>query len=139
MPSHRIHLKGPWTFCWKEAGNQDVPPLTAGTVTMPQDWSTLFGHCSGTVEFARRFHRPTNLEPHESVMLVLSEVRGTGAIRLNNQPVGEFTAYGDSIEFEITTLMNSFNELIIKIMFAPKAEPERTGGLSGAVALEIRS
>ena len=105
---------------------------------MPQEWRVLFGEIPGTAQFRRKFHRPTNLEPHERVILVFTEVRGTGSVQLNEWPVGEFTGNGKSVEFEITSLMKPFNELSVEVTFDPATQPSLSGGLYGAVALEIR-
>lgn len=140
MPPHRIHLKGPWDFVWLQgvlAGSGEF--TSSGTVTMPREWSEIFGLSSGVAQFRRKFHRPTNLEPHERVMLVMTEVRGSGTIRLNQHQLGDFAGTGDAVEFEITTLMNPFNEVVIEIQFDPCSQAGVAGGLYGAIALEIHS
>jgi hypothetical protein len=140
MPPHRIHLKGPWNCAWKEGTFDETngrPQI--GTVTMPREWRAIFGKSRGCAQFKRKFHRPSNLESHERVMLVLTEVRGQGSIQLNQHQLGAFGGIGDRIEFEITSLMNSFNELTIDIEFDPHAENNLAGGLYGPVALDIYS
>jgi hypothetical protein len=140
MSSHRIHLKGPWDYSWQ--GEADARPETfapTGTVAMPRDWRSIFGQNPGTAQFRRKFHRPTNLDPHEHVMLVLTEVRGRGSVRLNEKEVGVITGTGNLVEFEITASMKPFNELVIDLNFDPQIEPLLAGGLYGAVALDIRS
>ena len=140
MPSHRIQLKGPWDFDWRACPDEPSEAIAkSGTVTMPQEWRTLFGEASGTAQFRRKFHRPTNLEPHERIMLVLTEVRGSGGVRLNDVPVGHFVGSGGLVEFEISTLMKPVNEVAVDIKYDPVTEPGLSGGLFGAVALEIRS
>ncbi len=106
---------------------------------MPREWQAIFGLAGGTVQFRRKFHRPTNLEPHERVMIVFTESRGTGEVGLNGLSVGQFAAVGDAVEFEISTLMKPFNELSVEITFDPNLDPAISGGLFGVVALEIRS
>ena len=105
---------------------------------MPQDWQSLFGDRPGAAQFRRKFHRPTNLEPHERVVLVFAEIRGTGSVRLNDEPVGNFASAGLPVEFEITAKLNAFNVLTVEIAFDPEAESIHPGGISGPVALEIR-
>lgn len=141
MPSHRINLKGPWDFEWLtpviDTPNPDFPK--SGTVSMPRDWQSIFGPNAGTVEFRRKFHRPTNLEPHERVMLVLTEVRGGGEVQLNEKFVGEFRSSSELVEFEIGPLLQPFNVLAIKITFDPQEQHGLPGGLFAPVALEIRA
>ena len=137
MP-HRIHLKGPWTYHWTDGSPPGGFP-NSGSVTMPRDWRAIFGDSRGTASFHRKFHRPTNLESHERVMLVLTEVRGKMSIQLNERQIGLLTANGERIELEITSQMNPFNELIIIIEFDPMADSQLLGGLYGAVALDIHS
>lgn len=140
MASHRIHLRGPWDYDWTQIAIEHCEPVTkSGTATMPQDWNTLFGKAAGTAQFRRKFHRPTNLEPHEQVMILFTEVRGAGSVQLNGRPVGQFTATGGPIEFDISTLMNSFNELTVDITFDPNTDQDAAGGLFGVAALEIRT
>ena len=140
MASHRINLRGPWDFLWLRSTDISLVPISeTGTVNMPKDWQSVFGLISGTSRFRRKFHRPTNLDPHEQVMIVFTEIRGAGTIRLNDQPVGSFTASERSVEFEITAFLKPFNELEVEIEFAAKQEPAEAGGLFGVVALEIRS
>jgi len=140
MASHRIHLRGPWDFVWRPAGGTDSETGSkSGTVTMPQEWRTLFGDVSGTALFRRRFHRPTNLELHERVMLVFTEIRGSGHVQLNGLSIGEFSAAGELVEFEISTAMKPFNEVAIDIGFDPVKEQGVPGGLFGVAALEIRT
>lgn len=106
---------------------------------MPQSWQATFGDTGGTAEFRRKFHRPTNLEPHEQVLLVLTEVRGSGRLLLNELPLGSINSSGESVEFDISRLLNPFNEVAIELTFDPRTNPSLPGGLFGAVALEIRS
>ena len=122
MASHRINLRGPWDFTWQQdsADPADQPAVSkAGTATMPREWTALFGDVAGTAQFRRKFHRPTNLDPHERVLIVFTELRGTGNVRLNESPLGEFNADGGLVDFEITTAMKPFNELIVDVSFDP--------------------
>ncbi len=136
MPSHRMHLKGPWEVFAIPGSDQ---PCEIRTVTMPQSWRTLFGSVAGTARFRRAFHRPTNLDPHETVWIVLTEVGGTGRVWLNDQPCGTFDALSASPpRFEITHHLKPRNHLIVEVTFDPGSTTAE-GGLYGAVALEIVS
>ena len=137
MPSHRINLRGPWDYRWLNGAAQ---PISAqGTVAMPCEWRNVFGLVCGTAEFRRKFHKPTNLESHESVVIVLTEVGGQGKASLNGVSLGEFSSAGDLVEFEITNSLSPFNELMIEVAFDPSADEDLKGGLYGVTALEIRS
>jgi len=139
MASHRINLRGPWDFSWRSDDlSGTVPVSKTGTVAMPKEWRELFGELAGTAQFRRKFHRPTNLEPHEQVLVVCKELRGTGSVRLNDVPVGSFTSAEGPVEFDISTLMKHFNELDVEISFDPSRNTNLPGGLYGVVALEIR-
>ena len=115
------------------------PASTEGTVTMPQDWRALFGDVSGNVEFRRKFHRPTNLDSHERVFVVFTEIRGTGTVELNQTAVGQFSLTDPTVEIDVTNLLASFNLLSVQLEFDPGREPNVEGGLYGPVALDIRS
>lgn len=140
MPSHRINLRGPWDYRWISdwpLASSEKPGL--GTITMPQDWQAIFGSSRGTAEFRRKFHRPTNLEPHERVTILMTEVRGAGRVKLNETNLGEFVSSGDPVEFDVTACLQSFNELIVEITCDPGQAPEQSSGLFGVTAIQISS
>lgn len=141
MPSHRINLRGPWDYSWRPSASNDADrdaPLT-GTVTMPQDWQSLFGVVAGKAVFRRRFHCPTNLDANERVYLVATEIRGAGVVKLNEETLGRFDESDQSVTVEVTNRLNSFNHLCVEIEFDPRGESNLRAGLYGVVALEIRS
>jgi hypothetical protein len=136
MPSHRMHLKGPWDIL-AIPGSEQSPE--SRSVTLPQSWRTLFGPAAGTARFRRAFHCPTNLDPHETVWIVLTEVGGAGQVWLNDQPCGTFDAATTSPpRFEITSHLKPRNHLTVEVTFDP-GSTTAVGGLYGAVALEIVS
>lgn len=139
MSSHRIHLKGPWEYHWSPPESANSKDAAEGSVNMPRDWHSLFGDRAGTAQFRRPFHRPTNLDSHEQVFIVLTEVRGDGTIFLNDIDVGMIHGIGRPVEFEVTSLLKSFNQLMINLHFDPVSSAGAPGGLFGAVALDIRS
>ena len=139
MKSHRIQLKGPWDYEWKSANIDGSEPVSrSGTVTMPRDWQSIFGDRSGTAEFRRKFHRPSNLESHETVILNFTEIRGLVAVWLNRDQLREFNRNGPAVEFDVTSLLKEYNELRVEIGFNPQSEPDVSGGLCGLVGLDIR-
>lgn len=138
MPTHRIHLKGPWQYEWLGAGDAHLPFPRSGRVTMPADWQSLFGERSGTARFTRRFHRPTNLEPHERVLLAFDGVGGAARIALNGRSLGVIDAPARSARFVVTEFLSLNNELAVELRFDPD-RCGQPGGLWGPVAIEIAS
>jgi hypothetical protein len=141
MASHRIHLRGPWDYVWLDPANnvRETSLATSGTVAMPREWQAVFGDVSGTARFLRKFHRPTNLDPHESVFIVLTKVRGSGTARLNDTDLGSFSSDGGTVAFDISQALEPFNQFAVDITFQQTSAPRQSGGLYGVVALEIRS
>jgi len=131
MTTHRINLRGPWDYQFD--GN------LSGTEAMPREWRALFGDRAGTATFRRKFHRPTNLDPHERVLIVFTEVGGSGRVSINGKQVDEFSAEGELVEIEITAFLKPFNELAVELKFDPHFDAHQRGGLYGVTALEIRS
>ena len=132
MPTHRLHLKGPWEV---RRLDRDEP---ARRVVLPASWQTLFGAESGRAEFRRKFNQPTNLESHEHVWVVFDGIHGEAAVRINRKPLGQISPTVATAEFEITQQLVLHNELVVELSFVPDADPAQPGGLWGPVALEIR-
>lgn len=139
MPVHRIRLLGPWEFVWEGPIGGKASHVTEGTTAMPCDWNSLFGPVVGTATFRRRFHRPSNLEPHEQVWLICTGVRGSGSISLNDELLSVFSSHGESVECEVTSRLQAFNIASIQLSVGSIEEPQRPGGLFEPVVLEIRS
>lgn len=137
MPFHRINLRGPWDYQWLDG--HGVPSSTQGTIAMPCEWRLIFGAAAGTARFRRKFHKPTNLESHEVVKIVLTEIRGSGTVSLNGDHLADFSSSGEAVEIEITPFLNPFNELSIDLKFDPIVNSAVQGGLFGVTAIEIRS
>ena len=106
---------------------------------MPCDWHSLFGSVVGTATFRRRFHRPSNLEPHERVWLVCTGVRGCGTISLNDVLLSEFTSDGEAVECDVTSHLPPFNVVSIRLSAGGIEEHQPPVGLFQPVVLEIRS
>ena len=79
---HRIRLRGLWELYWVGAAADSVRK-----VRLPMDFGELFEGRSGTVQLARRFHRPTNLEPEDEVALVVENLPKARNVTLNGQAV----------------------------------------------------
>ena len=122
--AHRIRLRGPW----------DVRPHTgdapAGRMTVP---GTLrdggWAGFTGRVSFYRRFGRPSNLSPAETVRLVLDQVPGLAEVRLNDERLGPLVG---AESFDVTNRLAERNTLEVVLDATDDA-----CGLVGDVVLEI--
>jgi hypothetical protein len=124
---------------WEGPVGGKTPLVTEGTTAMPCDWHSLFGPVAGTATFSRRFHRPSNLEPHERVWLICTGVRGSGSVSLNDELLTEFSSDGEAVECEVTSRLQPFNIVSMRLSVGSIEEPQRPGGLFEPVVLEIRS
>lgn len=105
---------------------------------MPADWQSVFGERPGTARFTRQFHRPTNLEWHDRVLVAFDGVSGSARVSLNGKTLGAIDAPGPA-RFLVTELLCFYNELSVEIQFDPAGQGKTPGGLWGPVAIEIRS
>ena len=160
---HTIRLMGPWQceplarFVRSDQGTvvEETSALPAACrVALPCDGITVLGEAfRGRVRYTRRFGRPGNLDPHESVFLVIESVDAHGEVRLNGQRLGEIRGgetRGDAptTEFDVTKSLHERNELVIELETPPDgdetgAAPETRGGqpsvgLTGEIRREIR-
>lgn len=138
MSVHCIRLIGPWDYVWQPSApvcSEGRPIAQTGTLKMPCSWESVFGSQGGVGIFSRRFHRPTNLDAHEAVLIVLTGVGARGTIRLNGATLREFERE-DSTEVDVKKWLLPFNVLEIELEYHP-AEGT-VGGLHQPVILEIR-
>lgn len=147
---HRIRLRGPWEcrpLAWSEPDYDGRPLPTAGSLSMPSDWSPIAGpDFRGRVRFTRRFGCPTGILDGDRVELVVEAVDYEATIELNGQQLGN-TRWGTGPwRCEITPWLQAANELRIVVDLpcetpdSPLDRGERTGqpgGLVGEVRLEI--
>ena len=157
-PIHKIRLRGPWScepLAWTQLladGSLQVvtrPLPPPGTLTLPADWSAIAGaDFRGRVKFTRRFGRPTGLDAHTCVMLVVDAGDQRVTIELNGESLGEMDADHSPWRQDVTARLQSANELVIVVELPettqdspPLARPGRSpadpGGLIGEVRLEI--
>lgn len=147
MSVHRIHLKGPWEYAWLDTENSDGANVaTSGRMQMPCEWRSIFGNRSGRVQFSRRFHRPTGLEPGDVVRIVFDGIGGAATIGLNGEPLISWhehetsqTRKTDALACDITSLLQPANQLVVELEFDPGLDTDARGGLWGPVAIEITS
>jgi len=136
---HKIHLKGPWLYEWVETSVEteasDVIEQS-GTVKMPGAWQQQFGELTGKVQLRRRFHWLAKLEVGQIVELVFNGVNGTGAVSVNEQPLGELSSSDQPTRFEITQLLQDANWLVVELEYQDSSNTA-PGGLWAPVTLEI--
>lgn len=133
MPTHRMHLKGPWQV--QRSGSLEGSRM----VKLPATWQDSLGREAGEASFRRTFNRPTNLESHEHVWIVLHEIGMHARFRLNGIELGSTKPEDGLIEFELTEHLQLHNELVIVLCSGQPLSTDRPQGLWAPVALEIRS
>ncbi len=136
MPSHRIHLRGPWRFDWSSAKES-----RAGKIHLPVDWDDLLATGSGRLRLARTFHKPTNLGIKDEVDLVFEEWPGSWAVSLNTHPIGQIhdSSVASPARITVTALLLATNEISAECQIEPSAVAKTGRGLVGDLVLEIRS
>lgn len=144
---HVIRLRGPWDFelldCEQDKGNGGA--LRArGRVTLPASWGNEFGaDFLGRVRYRRRFNRPTGLDPHLRVWLVIDGVDAHGACRLNGHELSPIDGYALRAACDVTNDLAPANVLEVDVERTPdEIRPGRErlpGGLIGEARLEIRT
>jgi hypothetical protein len=136
-----MHLRGPWEFeiLADETARLGTETSTRGMLRLPISWQEAWGDFRGTVRFLRRFHAPTNLDPHERVFVVFDGVGGSASVSANEKLLGSIPENVGTAEFEITPLLAPNNQLVVELRFLATGEAAPQGGLWGPVALEIRS
>lgn len=135
MYPHRIRLRGPWEYeplARREPPTGDLPP--AGRMVLPCRWREGgLGDFVGRVRFRRRFGYPGRIDPHERVWLTFAGVDATTEVSLNGRFLGRHEGASEPFEFEVTSLLQPRNELMVEV------ESAGNGGLWGEVAMEIRA
>jgi len=146
---HTIRLRGPWEFEVAESASASTSPRS-GKAKLPCDWSETLGReFRGLVRYRRRFNRPSGLDPHERVWLIVEGVDAFGSATLNGRALGEVRGYALPASFDVTDLLAQGNELLLDVELPPElsGEPaplrpgreDLAGGPIGEVRLEIRA
>ena len=136
---HHINLRGPWQYEWVSAPADGIAPPTAGRTTLPATWQDLFGPAPGTARFRRRFHRPTNLEPHEQVRIRFENLGGSAVVALNGTQLGTISRAQSAAAFNVTDHLKPSNELTVDVTFDPRHDSPTHTGLLAPVVIEIIS
>ena len=109
MTTHRIKLRGPWKYAALTTASEATE--ATGRITLPADLASFFQGFSGLVRFQRSFHQPANLDPHERVFLVISQLCSDAVVRCNDRILNSETTG----EYEVTELLKPFNEVAIDL------------------------
>jgi hypothetical protein len=142
---YRIALRGPWEFepvATTDPGSEmmtegKAASFPSGRARFPAGWTELFGEFRGKMRFRRRFHRPTNLDPHERVWLVLEAVGGTGRIEINGCSLGTVAHSTVPQRFDVTDFLIGNDDLVIELAWHGSTTGSEPGGLYAPVILEI--
>jgi hypothetical protein len=92
--------------------------------------------------YCRRFGAPTGLDYHERVWLVCQAIAAPATIELNGEDLGKTAAPHDDFECDITSRMQSRNEVCLRLVasdLAPADPPPAIEEPARAVRLEIRT
>ncbi len=153
---HTIRLRGPWQL---EPVKRFIPQFdgsyrpiednlpSSARAKMPADWCETVGpDFLGVVRYSRNFNRPTNLEEHERVWLVVEPPRSCGRVRVNGEFLGYVRFDSAAGRFDITRLLKEHNSVGIDVEHPELDDhgnvPDQDslqvpGGLIGEVRLEI--
>lgn len=145
MNPHRIRLRGPWQceilsrLVAAEDGSLAsvaVEEPLNGAVAVPGDLAEVAGPgFSGQARLSRAFHRPTGLDPHERVWLMVDAAGSEAIVALNGQTLGAAAAGESPAAFDITERLAPDDVVTLELTHRPQDAP---GQVIGPVWLEIR-
>lgn len=158
MYPHRIRLRGPWQYEPLTATRIDadgVHPLEGtcpapGKLKVPTAWSeTPLAGFHGRVRFRRSFHKPRTLDPDECLWLAFGGVDYFAEVFLNGERLGSHAGYFEPFAFEISSLLEMRNELLVDVDLPCEAAHDvrylfrglgdgADGGIWHDVVLEVR-
>ncbi len=118
---HTIGLMGPWEYAWAGAG--DRPPCNWRRLRLPPPGTELpASPGEQAVLWLRRFfHRPTGLQPQDTVRLLFSAWPAGSRLWLNEVPLDRLAAEEELRE--VTSLLAPRNALCVQL--PPGEEPQR--------------
>ncbi len=106
---HSIRLRSAWRYAY------GAGPWAEERAALPGVWQRVLELANGRdVRLRRNFNRPTGLESHESVWLVIDRPHGLRVVRLNQRPL-TLEANPSDASVEITNLLIDRNELDIEV------------------------
>lgn len=109
MNAHRIRLRRPWQ---REVAEQ-------------------------AVRWRRRFHRPTGLQSHQRVLLVVEGLAAEGRATLNGRELGPLASDASPCRFDVSQRLEANNELVLELDVSPPVGATPTDAPPAQVALEI--
>lgn len=112
---HTIRLQGPWRFEWEPREESDRS-ATVGTIRLPITEHAMPVGRQGTLRLIRRFQRPTRLEAHEQVWLLLPPGCRPARVRLNEAEVPCLRRIGDYTASDLTAELRPSNELRLEFV-----------------------
>jgi hypothetical protein len=121
--AHRIRLRGPWDV--RPQGGAPAGRMTVPGTLRDGGWEGF----AGRVSFYRRFGRPSNLTPAETVRLVFEGIVGPAEVRLNDENLGRIDG---TASFDVTKCLAERNTLEVTLDAADDA-----CGIVGEVVIEI--
>ncbi len=136
MYPHRIRLRGPWECQVLESKHDTASGLAPlrRRMNMPCRWDEGgLRDFAGRARFRRRFGYPGRIDDYERVWLTFAGVDEIADIWLNSQFLGRHEGASEPFDFEVTTLLQVRNELVVEV-----ESSSTNGGLWGEVALEVR-
>lgn len=132
MYPHRIRLRGPWE-CEPLQALGDLLLPGPRRMNLPCRWAEAgLVDFAGLVRFRRRFGYPGRIDDCERVWLTFAAIEGSAAVWLNGIELDRPVPNAIGFEYCITSLLQPRNELVVEV------NGPVTGGIWGAVALEVR-
>jgi hypothetical protein len=136
MYPHQIRLRGPWSceLVWSGGVPSTESWPSSHRVTLPCRWSaTGLAAFEGRVRFRRSFGYPGRIDEYERVWLTLTGVDPRATIVLNQHRLEQTRASRAGLEFDVTNLLQSRNELSIEMQRGAESSD-----IWREVALEVR-
>ncbi|MEZ6065792.1 MAG: hypothetical protein R3B90_08820 [Planctomycetaceae bacterium] len=107
-----IRLQGPWEIAAADAVGVLLSHRRIKLpCRLPAEWSAA----TSRIELRRRFHRPTNLDPEEAVVILLPAGCRPLCIALNNLPCDDQRLLDERVTARVTDLLQPSNELRIEV------------------------
>ncbi|MFN0199834.1 MAG: hypothetical protein ACKVT0_24030 [Planctomycetaceae bacterium] len=151
---HRILLKGPWEYVGgadSDHSNVEKPARFAESrsrIHLPATWGEVFEWLDArspgktfqhlSLEFARWFHQPTNLETGETVWLVIQGLTTAVSTHLNDVHIRPAIVGEHAWESEITSQMKLRNRLVLRLEPHSPSDDYSADRIWESVALEMR-
>lgn len=117
---YAIRLQGPWRYEWYAPDDPDAVSKS-GTMRLPDPAARFEMRTCTSLRLKRRFHRPTNLDADERVMVLLPGGCRPSSVEVNGQEVEFPKIVGDRPAADVTGQLRESNELVLSFA-APSKE-----------------